>query len=248
MCIARFGSAILCSSLLAIALAGAQARLGAQARSTLPDDPHAFLQHVNEQLLLLGTAANRAGWVQNTYITPDTEIMGAQANEALVRASTEFAKHAAKFQNAQVSPVERRQLDLLRTSLTMSAPPDPKEAEGLTRLVTSMEGAYGRGKYCPSGAAGEDCLDIEEITQILAESRDPKKLLDVWSGWHTIAVPMRKEYVRFVELSNKGAQAIGFKDTGGMWRSKYDMPPEAFAKELDRLWEQLRPLYVSLHA
>jgi peptidyl-dipeptidase A len=33
-----------------------------------------------------------------------------------------------------------------------------------------------------------------------------------------------------------------------MWRSKYDMPPEAFAKELDRLWEQLRPLYLSLHA
>jgi peptidyl-dipeptidase A len=26
------------------------------------------------------------------------------------------------------------------------------------------------------------------------------------------------------------------------------MPPDAFAKELDRLWNQLRPLYVSLHA
>src|SRR4029450_2435897 len=111
-----------------------------------------------------------------------------------------------------------------------------------------MEGAYGRGKYCQGGAAGEGCLDIEEITQILAESRDPKKLLDVWAGGHRIGVPMRTEYVRFVELSNKGAQAIGFKDTGAMWRSKYDMPPEAFAEELDRLWEQLRPLYVSLHA
>jgi len=248
MGIARFGSAILFASLLAIGLGGVQARVGAQGPAALPDDPIAFLKQVNEQLLLLSNAANRAGWVQNTYITPDTEIMGAQANEALVGAATRFAKHAATFQSAQVSPAERRQLDLLRTSLTMSAPPDPKEAEELTRLVTSMEGAYGRGKYCPGGAAGEDCLDIEEITEILAESRDPKKLLDVWAGWHTIAVPMRKEYTRFVELSNKGAQAIGFKDTGAMWRSKYDMPPEAFAKELDRLWEQLRPLYVSLHA
>ena len=33
-----------------------------------------------------------------------------------------------------------------------------------------------------------------------------------------------------------------------MWRSKYDMPPDDFAKELDRLWEQVRPLYLSLHA
>ena len=59
---------------------------------------------------------------------------------------------------------------------------------------------------------------------------------------------MKKDYARFVELSNKGAQELGFADTGAMWRSKYDMPPDAFAKELDRLWEQLRPLYVSLHA
>ena len=33
-----------------------------------------------------------------------------------------------------------------------------------------------------------------------------------------------------------------------MWRSKYDMPPDDFAKELDRLWEQVKPLYLSLHA
>ena len=32
-----------------------------------------------------------------------------------------------------------------------------------------------------------------------------------------------------------------------MWKSRYDMPPEDFAKELDRLWEQLRPFYLSLH-
>ena len=58
---------------------------------------------------------------------------------------------------------------------------------------------------------------------------------------------MRKDYARFVELSNKGAAALDYPDTGAMWRGKYDMPPDAFAKELDRLWEQLRPLYLSLH-
>ncbi len=62
------------------------------------------------------------------------------------------------------------------------------------------------------------------------------------------APPMRKDFTRFVELSNKGARELGFKDTGAMWRSKYDMPPDDFAKELDRLWDQVRPLYLSLHA
>jgi peptidyl-dipeptidase A len=129
----------------------------------------------------------------------------------------------------------------------MAAPPDVKEAEELTRVAAAMEAAYGRGAYCPPGVTGEARLDIEEITEILAESRDPKRLEEVWSGWHTIAVPIRKDYVRFVELSNKGAASLGFADTGAMWRGKYDMPPDAFAAELDRLWEQLRPLYTSLH-
>jgi len=59
---------------------------------------------------------------------------------------------------------------------------------------------------------------------------------------------MRKDFVRFVELSNQGARELGFNDTGTLWRSKYDMPPDEFARELDRLWEQVRPLYVQLHA
>ena len=59
---------------------------------------------------------------------------------------------------------------------------------------------------------------------------------------------MRKDYQRFVELSNKGAKELGFADTGAMWRSKYDMPPDEFTKELDRLWDQVRPLYLKLHA
>ncbi len=185
--------------------------------------------------------------MQNTFITFDTELLAARANALLVNASTTYAKDARRFDRVQLPASERRQLEVLKNSLTMSAPPDPKEAEELTRLVASMEGAYGSGKYCPNGASGDGCLDIEKITEILAENRDPARLKEVWEGWHTVGSPMRKEYARFVELSNKGAAALDYPDTGAMWRGKYDMPADAFAKELDRLWEQLRPLYLSLH-
>ncbi|HEU4687206.1 MAG TPA: M2 family metallopeptidase [Vicinamibacterales bacterium] len=250
MRITRFGSALLTSVFLAVLMASASphAQSPSPRPSGSPQTAPQFLESANADMLRLSNAANRAGWVQATFITPDTEIMAAEANGALINAVTRFATEAAKFRDAQVSPSERRQLDLLRTSLTMAAPPDASESEELTRLVASMEGAYGRGKYCAEGVTGDDCLDVEEITEILAKDRDPKRLLEVWAGWHTISIPMRKDYQRFVELSNKGAKALGFADTGAMWRSKYDMPPEAFAKELDRLWQQLQPLYVSLHA
>ena len=228
----------------------------AQQQPPTPDGARAFLKAANEELLRLVNAASRAGWTQSTYITPDTEMIAAEANAALVGAATRLAKEALRFDKVEVTPDERRQLYLLKNSLTMSAPPDPKEAEELPQLVASMEGAYGSGKFCPQPAASpaagaappeKDCLDIEKISEILAESRDPKELQRVWEGWHTISPPMRTQYARFVELSNKGAQVVGFKDTGAMWRNKYDMPPDAFAKELDRLWGQLQPLYLSLH-
>jgi peptidyl-dipeptidase A len=244
-------------ALFAAALAAPFIVLDAQDRSAggtpaagTATEARAFLEAANAELLELGNAASRAGWVQATYITPDTETMSAEASEALVNAITRYAKEARRFDGVSLPPLERRQLDVLKSSITVAAPPDAKESEELSRILASMEGTYGRGKYCPGGNQSDDgdCLDIEEITEILATKRDPARLKDVWAGWHTVSVPMREEFRRFVELSNKGARALGHADTGAMWRGNYDMPPDAFAKELDRLWDQLRPLYVSLHA
>jgi peptidyl-dipeptidase A len=214
-----------------------------------PDsDLKAFLDAAETTILRLSNEANQAGWTQATYITPDTEAIAARANTALMNAVTDFAKRAATFNAESATPEQQRQLTVLKNSLTMAAPSDAAEAAELARLVTSMDAAYGRGKYCPPGESGpEDCLDVEAITEVLAKDRNPARLLEVWGGWHTIAPPFKQDYVRFVELSNKGAKELGFADTGAMWRSRYDMPPEEFGKELDRLWEQLRPLYLSLH-
>src|SRR5262245_43224081 len=223
-------------------------RAAAPAGSAPAMDLKAFLDEVDTTLLRLSNEANQAGWVQEPYITPDTEAIAARASEALMNAVTGFAKRAATF-NAQSATLEQqRRLTVLKNSITMASPSEAAESEELAKLVTSMNGAYGRGKYCPAGeGSSETCLDIEAITEILAKDRNPVRLREIWEGWHTISPPFKKDYVRFVELSNKGAKELGFADTGAMWRSRYDMPPDEFAKELERLWEQLRPLYLSLH-
>jgi peptidyl-dipeptidase A len=58
---------------------------------------------------------------------------------------------------------------------------------------------------------------------------------------------MRDDYARMVDLANEGARELGYPDVGAMWRSKYDMDPDAFATELERLWGQVAPLYEALH-
>ena len=205
----------------------------------------AFVDGAEAKLLALAVDASRNAWIQNTYITHDSEVLAAQSNERLIAAGVDYAKQATRYDRLKLPEETARKLKLLKLGLTLAAPADPKESEEVTRLGVEMESEYGKGKYCPPG---KECLDIQAIEKILAESRDASQLLDVWRGWQTISVPMRPKYQRFVELANKGARELGFTDTGAMWRSKYDMAPDAFAKEVERLWEQLKPFYVSLHA
>ena len=203
-----------------------------------------FLQDAERQDLILSSEAQRADWVKSNFITDDTEALAAKADERVINAGVVWAKEAAKYKSTPLPEDLERKMLLLRNGLTIATPANPKESEELTRIVASMEGTYGKGKYCPQP---DKCLDLGDLEKILSESRDPKRLLDAWTGWHAISKPIRAPFTQYVLLANKGARELGFKDTGAMWREKYDMTPEQFASELDRLWLQVKPLYLSLH-
>jgi peptidyl-dipeptidase A len=234
----------------ALALSIAVVIAGCQASTAAPtaQDAKKFLDEVNTTLDRLALDAGRAGWVAQNFITVDTEAMDARATQAISDAASRWAKQAVRFDNVEVPGDQRRMLNLLKVSLVLATPSDPKESEELTNLVSSMRGVYGKGKWCPDPAKTESCKNIDDITKLMATSRNEKEIRAAWEGWHTISPPIRKDYQRFAELSNKGAKELGFADTGAMWRAKYDMPPDAFTKELDRLWDQVRPLYLQLHA
>jgi peptidyl-dipeptidase A len=237
---------VIAACVVAVAVAGC--RVSAPAPRTSEQDAATFVASVNESMLTLGRQQQQAGWVAATYITPDTQAISARANQAFIDAVARHAKEARRFDEVQVAPDIRRQLDILRTTLTVVTPADGSAATELTRLMAKMEATYGSGTWCPDRQQPSTCLDIEAITEVMATARDPQRLREVWEGWRTVSIPMRDDYARFVELSNRGARELGFADTGALWRSKYDMPPDAFAREVDRLWEQVRPLYISLHA
>src|ERR1700691_5075363 len=210
-------------------------------------DAKKFLDEAEAKLLILSNESGRADWVHSNFITDDTEAIASEADEKFIAEGVRLAKGAARFDGVALPPDMARKMKLLKNGLTLAAPGDAAESAEVTRLGSSLEGTYGKGKYCKPGKS-EKCLDIEDITRIMANSTNAAELADAWKGWHAISKPMRGDFARFVELANKGARELGFKDTGAMWRAKYDMAPDDFAREMDRLWEQVRPLYVSLHA
>jgi peptidyl-dipeptidase A len=232
-------------ALVPLSAPGADQEPSAKKPPTLKE-AEAFIKNAEAKLLELNVLSSRADWVKSTYITDDTEILAAQADERSIAAQVELAKQATRFDHLQLPADLARKMMLLKVSLVLATPADPKASAELTAITSRLEGTYGKGKWCPPGK--DKCLDVEDLGRLMASSRDPNELRDAWVGWHLIARPMRQDFARYVELSNQGARELGFQDTGALWRSKYDMPPDAFAKELDRLWEQVRPLYLQLHA
>jgi peptidyl-dipeptidase A len=229
--------------LLALLLVSVSPSLVAQQAPT-PDEAEAFLVGAEEKLLERVIELSRAQWVQSNFITEDTDILAATAYERLIAETMAFAKEATRFNGLDLPYDTERRLRLLKLGLTLPAPDNAEQRAELTQIAAGMESAYGRGKYCSEDG---ECRALGELSRTMASSRDADELLEAWTGWRSISPPMRDQYQRFAELGNKGAQELGFADLGALWRAKYDMAPDAFRAELDRLWDQVRPLYESLH-
>ncbi len=206
-----------------------------------------FIARVNDEYRDLYAELSSAQWLSQTYINGDTELVGAKANERFLTRLNGWVAQSARFEGKPMKPETARAIKLLKLMSDKPAPKDPKKLAELTEIAVRMDGMYGAGKYCTGEGEAKQCRDIGQLSKVLASSRDYDQQLDAWQGWHTISVPMRNDYKRFVELVNEGAKDMGFADAGEVWRSGYDMSPAEIAGETDRLWGQVKPLYEQLH-
>src|SRR6185312_5884693 len=111
-------------------------------------EAQAFMKKAEDQLEDLNVRANRAQWVQENFITDDTETMSAQANEKLTAVVTQLALDARRFDGLKMPPELARKFLLLKLSLTAPAPNNDAERKELTELASKLDGMYGKGKYC----------------------------------------------------------------------------------------------------
>ncbi|MDD8058316.1 M2 family metallopeptidase [Shewanella metallivivens] len=203
-----------------------------------------FIHQAETDLAALSVEANRAEWIYSNFITDDTAALSAAMGEKITSTSVRYATEAAKYADVNLDAVNSRKLNSLRSSLVLPAPLDPAKNAELASIASELNGLYGKGKYC---FADGRCLTQPELSNLMAESKDPAVLLEAWQGWREIAKPMRPLFEREVELANEGAKDLGYADLSELWRSQYDMKPDEFSAELDRLWNQIKPLYDSLH-
>jgi peptidyl-dipeptidase A len=214
-----------------------------------PEEAARFVEDVDFELKRLWTSASRAAWVNDNFITDDTDQLSAAAEEATMAYLSRTIPAAARFDGLPLQPEVARKLKLLKLASFLPAPADPGERAELAAVAVEMKSAYGKGKFCPARLAGKEkpCLTLEDLSNVLATSRNADELLEAWTGWHSISPPIKPKFSRYVELGNKGAREIGFSDLSALWKAGYDMRPDEFEKDTDRLWNQVKPLYEQLH-
>ncbi len=220
---------------------------GSAASVATPADVHAFVAQMNADYKARYIEPNAAEWVAETYITDDTQMLTARANERWLQwLSDEIEKSRAYDHVAGIDPRDARALYLLKLQTAMPAPKNPAHLTELTTLGSKLTAAYGAGKYCRNPGDASSCRNLDDLSKVLAYDRDWDHDLDAWAGWHQVGRGMLKDYQRFVELLDEGARDLGYDNVGTMWRAGYDMPPEDFPKVTDRLWSQVKPLYDEL--
>lgn len=227
--------------------AGAPAPALSEANLTAPTptaaEATAFVADAEKQLAEASEYAGRVAWVRATNITYDTMWLEAKANAEYTELSVKLANEAARFNDVDVPFDVRRKLNILTQGIVLPAPNKPGAATELAEITTRLDSTYATGKFEYQGRM----ITLDEASQILAASRDPAETKALYEGWRTISPVMADDYTRMVDIANEGARELGFDDVGAMWRSGYDMDPDAFAAETDRLWSQVQPFYENLH-
>ncbi|MDH3767428.1 MAG: M2 family metallopeptidase, partial [Gammaproteobacteria bacterium] len=188
---------------------------------------------------------SRLAWVHATHITDDTEWLVARATEKDLAFTSRMIEEAKRFNDVKLDADTARAINLIKLGSSMPAPNDDAKRKELAEIAQRLSSTYSKGKFCPDGP--DSCQTLEQLTRLMAENRDFDQLRTAWAGWRTISPPMRSDYQRFAELTNEGAAELGYDNLGAMWRSGYDMSADEFEQEIERLWQQVKPLYDELH-
>ena len=218
----------------------------ASAYPMTPQGAADWVAMVEKDMFDFSVEYGRVLWLNNTYIVHDSDQLAAKYGAEATEKSVRYANEAARYARVEGLDAEvARKLDILRNGIVMPAPVRDGAATELNEIATKLGSAYGKGKGTLNG---EEINGSDIEAEMGNLDRTPAELAEMWASWHdNVGAPMRGDYQRMIAIANEGSKELGFADLGAMWRSNYDMDPDQFAAETERMWQEVKPLYMALH-
>uniref|UniRef100_A0A674GKE4 Angiotensin-converting enzyme n=1 Tax=Taeniopygia guttata TaxID=59729 RepID=A0A674GKE4_TAEGU len=215
-----------------------------------------FLEEFNRRAENISYENSIASWNYNTNITEENANKMSEADARWSAFYEEASRNASTFQVDSIADDPTKlQIQILqeRGSSVLS----PEKYNRLGTVLNTMSTIYSTGTVCKINNPSE-CLVLEPgLDAIMSGSTDYYERLWAWEGWRAdVGRMMRPLYEEYVELENEVARLNGYSDYGDYWRANYEAKsPENYKysrdqliKDVEKTFEQIKPLYEQLHA
>ncbi|CAD6187555.1 unnamed protein product [Caenorhabditis auriculariae] len=194
-----------------------------------------------------------SGWRYFNNASPHAKLALDEAEDVLSRFVRATSKQAKQFDTQGTDDVAlKRQLAYV-------------SFEGMSALSSSRFAEYAQAQsmlnrvekdttVCDKGVPPPCALQKIDMDSIFRNEKDASRLSHLWVEYVTAVAKSKPSYNNLIIISNEGAKINGFADGGAMWRSAFDMssptsPPSIdIKKQLDDIYETIKPFYQLLHA
>ncbi|HEX8038189.1 MAG TPA: M2 family metallopeptidase [Chryseosolibacter sp.] len=209
-----------------------------------------YLDDYNEHFKELYYASSKAAWKTNTEIK-EGDTLNAYESRIADEALTAFTGSIANIETAKKYLAEKDGLDSLQVRqlevILYNAGSDPQTVadvvkEKIKASIAQTEKLFGF-QFMLDGKA----VSANDIDQILREEKNLDKRLKAWEASKEVGKGLKEGLVNLRRLRNETVQALDYHDYFTYQVSDYGMSTEEMMAMMQRLNQELRPLYRELH-
>lgn len=210
----------------------------------------AFLDQYTRAYIRLYTQATAAQWRANIDIREgDTTIAAAaqRADEAMA-AFTGSAKNIAaaqKFlaQKNTLNEKQRKQFELI----LYAAANNPQTIPDVVKERIKAESEQTQKLYGYQYVLNEKKVSTNDLDDILKKETNLDARLAAWNASKEVGKGLKSGLTQLRNLRNQTVQGLGYSDYFSYQVSDYNMTTDEMMQTMDKLMEELYPLYRELH-
>ncbi|CAH1241848.1 ACE [Branchiostoma lanceolatum] len=217
---------------------------GAQTLITDEEEAKQWLEQYNTMAEHYFYLSEEANWAYETDINDQNQQAQVQASLNKDKFKKEAYDNSTMFDVDSFTNETVKRLFSKIKNIGNAGLRDQSKLNRLTQLLADMKQVYSTGKVKDGD---RDLVFEPDLVNELATGRDYDRLQFIWKGWRDAVGPtLRDMYKEYVTLKNEAIGELGYDDVGDYWRSWYETP--TFEADLEALWQEVRPMYLELHA
>lgn len=223
---------------------------GEHTTSSGNEEAQAFIDAYTTSYVQLYTDAANAQWHANTEIKEGDTIFAAAARKAdeAMAAFTGSSEHIAQAKQLLEAPttlteIQQRQLE----QILYAAANNPQTIADVVRERIRAENEQTQKLYGFQYMLNGKKVSTNELDEILKKETILQQRLDAWNASKEVGKTLKDGLITLRGLRNQTVRALGYPDYFSYQVSDYNMQADEMMQIMERLMQELYPLYRELH-